>query len=437
MPQLPGWPRSGHIVSGAAVRDVTAAGVPEVQPHIRLERVHREPARARLPPRHVQGVLLRGAAVPEDLPRVALPRGRPGESGGAAKGGLRGGRPGEPDHAPHRGCPGSARARARPGGGEGPRRRRPHRRQAAYGRPLPRPGLGQRGCGAIIISDALRGRPGAVEGEPEQGHDARGRRGGGQEGVEDHGDGPPRRSRYGLQGGRLGRGCAGRPAAHTDLCADFAARLDAVSGPHCPPGPAGAVLLRPERCRLQGSQREVQRSPASRRLHRSGECRPQLGRPGGCGPHQRLRRALQHGSARQRALRGGVLKEPTCPVGPPRQGAPGGHLPAPPVDERRGGDRGFRSPAWAERGVPSDGSPRHGAPAGAPHAADAGARARSLPSAGAGRRWGRLGVAGRAEGRGLLPGLERLHDVAGHENAPVALRDVPAERAEDPGRPGA
>mmetsp|Transcript_25205 Transcript_25205/g.65844 ORF Transcript_25205/g.65844 Transcript_25205/m.65844 type:complete len:253 (+) Transcript_25205:292-1050(+) len=172
-------------------------------------------------------------------------------------------------------------------------------------------------------------------------------------------------------------------------------------------------------------------------LHRGGDRDPQLGRPGGCRPHQGLRRALPHGSARQRALRGGVLKEPTCPVGPPRQGAPGGHLPAPPVDERRGGDRGFRSPAWAERGVPSDGSPRHGAPAGAPHAADAGARARSLPSAGAGRRWGRLGVAGRAEGRGLLPGLERLHDVAGHENAPVALRDVPAERAADPERPGA
>mmetsp|Transcript_70788 Transcript_70788/g.191350 ORF Transcript_70788/g.191350 Transcript_70788/m.191350 type:complete len:202 (+) Transcript_70788:283-888(+) len=201
MPQLPGWPRSGHIVSGAAVRDVTAAGVPEVQPHIRLERVHREPARARLPPRHVQGVLLRGAAVPEDLPRVALPRGRPGESGGAAKGGLRGGRPGEPDHAPHRGCPGSARARARPGGGEGPRRRRPHRRQAAYGRPLPRPGLGQRGCGAIIISDALRGRPGAVEGELEQGHDARGGRDSGPEGLEDYCDRSSWWSWHGLPGG--------------------------------------------------------------------------------------------------------------------------------------------------------------------------------------------------------------------------------------------
>lgn len=71
----PGRPQPKDRLPGAPLCDVEATGLPEVPPHLGPHRLHRQQRGAELPPADLCGRVLRGAAVPEDVPGLAVPRG--------------------------------------------------------------------------------------------------------------------------------------------------------------------------------------------------------------------------------------------------------------------------------------------------------------------------------------------------------------------------
>mmetsp|Transcript_48698 Transcript_48698/g.140034 ORF Transcript_48698/g.140034 Transcript_48698/m.140034 type:complete len:231 (+) Transcript_48698:598-1290(+) len=187
-------------------------------------------------------------------------------------------------------------------------------RQRARPRPRHRPGQDARrgdyralaGCGQVaglgvhrggrhkvFVANLVRGRPDAVEGQPQLRDAAVGRQGGQGEDVAHHRHRPPRGTWHRLPRGRPRRGRARRPPLDAHHRAHVRARVEAVLGAHRQARSERSVLLGPLRGRLQlvGCEMAGPCAEDGGAGHRGWHS--QVERVGPQGAHKGLRRALQ------------------------------------------------------------------------------------------------------------------------------------------------